>query len=56
MQCKQKDSSHCAHSFNSTMVDKNVSFLPAAEETGCDASWAASARQVLQDLSDHVGQ
>ena len=29
---------------------------PAAEETGCDASGAASASQMLQDLSDHVGQ
>lgn len=56
MQCKQKDSLHCTHNFNSTVVDKNASFLPVAEETGCDASRAASARQVLQDLSDHVGQ
>lgn len=30
--------------------------LPAAEETGRDASGAASASQMLQDLSDHVGQ
>lgn len=31
-------------------------FLPAAEEIGCDASRAASASQVLQDLSGHVGK
>lgn len=31
-------------------------FLPAAEEAGCDASRAAAASQVLQDLSGHVGQ
>lgn len=31
-------------------------FLLAAEEIGCDASRAASASQVLQDLSGHVGK
>ena len=37
-------------------MEKKVSLLPIAEETGCDASRAASASQVLQDLSDYVGQ
>lgn len=33
-----------------------MSFLCAAEEAGRDASGAAAASQMLQDLSDHVGQ
>lgn len=34
----------------------NVCLPPTAEEAGRDASRAAAASQVLQDLSDHVGQ
>lgn len=41
---------------NGVHKDKNISVSPAAEETGCDASGAAPASQVLQDLSDHVGK